>query len=89
VHTLVYYAFDVLHFNGRDLIKTPLDERRALLTTVVKGIQWSTDLTTLTPAQREWYWNGATTAGPSSSSYAKGDAVPEDCNRGRAPAHTR
>jgi bifunctional non-homologous end joining protein LigD len=36
-HALVYYAFDVLHFNGRDLIKTPLKERRAVLTRVLQG----------------------------------------------------
>lgn len=28
--TVVYYAFDVLHLDGRDLTATPLDERRAL-----------------------------------------------------------
>src|SRR5437867_6393023 len=27
--TLVYYAFDLLHLNGRDLAKLPLDDRRA------------------------------------------------------------
>ena len=36
-HTLVYYAFDVLHFNGRDLIKTPLEQRRAVLATIRTG----------------------------------------------------
>ena len=36
-HTLVYYAFDLLHFNGRDLIETPLDQRRAALATVLEG----------------------------------------------------
>ena len=36
-HTLVYYAFDLLHLDGRDLVTTPLDERRELLTTVLKG----------------------------------------------------
>src|SRR5438093_9086357 len=30
-HHMVYYAFDVLHLNGRDLMKTPLDERRAMM----------------------------------------------------------
>ncbi len=30
-HTLVYYAFDILHCDGRDLLKTPLDERRTIL----------------------------------------------------------
>jgi DNA ligase D-like protein (predicted ligase) len=34
-HTLVYYAFDVLHFDGSDLIKTALDERRHLLSGIV------------------------------------------------------
>lgn len=34
--TLVYYAFDVLHHDGRDLTKTPLDERRQLLSRIVK-----------------------------------------------------
>ena len=36
-HTLVYYAFDVLHCNGRDLLKTPLDERRIVLAPLLKG----------------------------------------------------
>jgi len=36
-HTVVYYAFDLLHFDGRDLTKTPLDERRELLTKVLDG----------------------------------------------------
>jgi bifunctional non-homologous end joining protein LigD len=36
-HTVVYHAFDVLHLDGRDLITTPLDERRALLSDVLKG----------------------------------------------------
>jgi bifunctional non-homologous end joining protein LigD len=35
--SLVYYAFDLLHLNGRDLTKRPLDERRAALRTVVDG----------------------------------------------------
>ena len=35
--SLVYYAFDLLHLNGRDLTKQPLDERRAALRTVVDG----------------------------------------------------
>lgn len=35
-HALVYYAFDDLHVNGRDLTKTPLDERRQLLSRIVK-----------------------------------------------------
>ena len=36
-HTVVYYAFDVLHLDGRDLITTPLDERREVLATVLTG----------------------------------------------------
>jgi bifunctional non-homologous end joining protein LigD len=36
-HTLVYYAFDVLHLDGRNLITTPLDERREVLAKVLKG----------------------------------------------------
>ena len=36
-HSIVYYAFDVLHINGRDLIKTPLDERRAIMPSLLKG----------------------------------------------------
>jgi bifunctional non-homologous end joining protein LigD len=35
--TIVYYAFDVLHCDGRDLLRTPLDERRAILATLLKG----------------------------------------------------
>jgi bifunctional non-homologous end joining protein LigD len=30
-HTLVYYAFDLLHVDGRDLMRAPLDERRTRL----------------------------------------------------------
>jgi len=33
--SLVYYAFDLLHLNGRDLTRVPLDERRAALRDVV------------------------------------------------------
>jgi bifunctional non-homologous end joining protein LigD len=36
-HTLVYYAFDVLHCDGRDLLRIPLDERRAVLATLLGG----------------------------------------------------
>jgi bifunctional non-homologous end joining protein LigD len=36
-HTLVYYVFDVLHLDGRDLTAIPLDERRDLLAGVLKG----------------------------------------------------
>ena len=35
--SIVYYAFDLLHVNGRDLIREPLDERRAALREVVEG----------------------------------------------------
>lgn len=34
--TVVFYAFDLLHVDGRDLLKVPLDERRAALTPVVQ-----------------------------------------------------
>ena len=33
--SLVYYAFDLLHLNGHDLTRRPLDERRAALRDVV------------------------------------------------------
>jgi DNA ligase D-like protein (predicted ligase) len=33
--TLVFYAFDLLHLDGRDLVKRPLDERREALRRVV------------------------------------------------------
>jgi bifunctional non-homologous end joining protein LigD len=36
-HTVAYYAFDVLHYDGRDLFKMPLDERRAILAKVLEG----------------------------------------------------
>jgi bifunctional non-homologous end joining protein LigD len=36
-HTLVYYAFDLLHCDGRDLIRAPLDDRRELLRKVLTG----------------------------------------------------
>jgi bifunctional non-homologous end joining protein LigD len=36
-HTVVYYAFDVLHLDGRDLTATPLDERRSALAQALKG----------------------------------------------------
>jgi ATP dependent DNA ligase domain len=36
-HTVVYYAFDVLHLDGRDLTATPLDDRRDLLARVLHG----------------------------------------------------
>ena len=34
---IAYYAFDLLHLDGRDLLRLPLDERRALLAHVVGG----------------------------------------------------
>ena len=36
-HTVVYYAFDLLHLDGRDLTATPLDGRRDLLARVLNG----------------------------------------------------
>ena len=36
-HTVVYYAFDVLHLNGEDLRRVSLEERRARLPALVKG----------------------------------------------------
>jgi bifunctional non-homologous end joining protein LigD len=38
-HVVVYYAFDLLHLDGRDLTRIPLDERRALLARVVAGTE--------------------------------------------------
>jgi bifunctional non-homologous end joining protein LigD len=38
-HTVVFYAFDVLHLNGKDLTRLPLDERREALASVVAGTQ--------------------------------------------------
>jgi bifunctional non-homologous end joining protein LigD len=35
--SIVYYAFDLLHLNGRDFIREPLDARRAALREVVDG----------------------------------------------------
>lgn len=35
--THVYYAFDLLHVNGRDLLKMPLSARREALATLVAG----------------------------------------------------
>jgi bifunctional non-homologous end joining protein LigD len=35
--SIVYYAFDLLHLNGRDLTREPLDERRAALRQVLGG----------------------------------------------------
>lgn len=35
--SLVFYAFDLLYLNGRDLRKLPLNERKTLLRTVMRG----------------------------------------------------
>src|SRR5262245_12112624 len=35
--TLVYYVFDLLHLDGRDFLREPLDVRRAALRRVVDG----------------------------------------------------
>jgi len=36
-HAIAYYAFDLLHLDGRDLTREPLDARRTLLPKVLKG----------------------------------------------------
>jgi bifunctional non-homologous end joining protein LigD len=36
-HAVVFYAFDVLHLNGEDLTRQPLEARRAQLPKIVKG----------------------------------------------------
>ena len=36
-HAIVFYAFDLLHFNGEDLTSRPLVERRKRLPSIVKG----------------------------------------------------
>jgi bifunctional non-homologous end joining protein LigD len=36
-HAIVFYAFDLLHLDGVDLTRTPLDERRARLPAVLNG----------------------------------------------------
>jgi bifunctional non-homologous end joining protein LigD len=36
-HAIVFYAFDVLHLNGEDLARLPLEARRAHLPEIVKG----------------------------------------------------
>jgi bifunctional non-homologous end joining protein LigD len=36
-YAIVFYAFDVLHFNGADLTQLPLAERRKRLSPIVKG----------------------------------------------------
>ena len=45
-YTIAFYAFDLLHLNGRDLTDEPLDSRRALLPAVLdrSGILMSADL---------------------------------------------
>src|SRR5439155_1648828 len=35
--SIAYYAFDLLHVNGADLVGRPLDERKARLREVVAG----------------------------------------------------
>ena len=37
-HQIMFYAFDVLHVDGRDLTREPLGERRALLRTSWRAI---------------------------------------------------
>jgi bifunctional non-homologous end joining protein LigD len=50
--SIVYYAFDLLHLNGRDLTRAPLDDRRAVLREVIgdSGVLLS-DALPGTPAQ--------------------------------------
>jgi len=36
-HKIAYYAFDLLHLDGRDLTRLPLEERKVRLETVVRG----------------------------------------------------
>src|SRR5687768_6607529 len=36
-HAIVFYAFDVLHLDGQDVTREPLDTRRALLPSLVEG----------------------------------------------------
>jgi bifunctional non-homologous end joining protein LigD len=36
-HAIVYYAFDVLHLEGQDLTRLPLEERRRHLPDIVRG----------------------------------------------------
>ena len=38
-HTVVFYAFDLLHVNGADVTGRPLEERRTMLAEVVEGSQ--------------------------------------------------
>jgi bifunctional non-homologous end joining protein LigD len=35
--SVVYYAFDLLHLNGRDLTRAPLEDRRAALREIIGG----------------------------------------------------
>jgi bifunctional non-homologous end joining protein LigD len=54
-HSLVYYAFDLLHLDGRDLTATPLDERRDLLARVLNGSRLlRSEPLPGTPAQIDW-----------------------------------
>jgi bifunctional non-homologous end joining protein LigD len=36
-HTIVYYVFDLLHLDGRDLTMAPLDQQREFLAKTLKG----------------------------------------------------
>ena len=36
-HTIVFYAFDVLHLNGEDLTALPLEKRKSRLPSIVEG----------------------------------------------------
>ena len=36
-HKVAFYAFDLLHLNGEDLVRLPLEERKGRLTTVIRG----------------------------------------------------
>jgi bifunctional non-homologous end joining protein LigD len=36
-HALVFYAFDILHLDGRDLLRDPLETRRAILDEALEG----------------------------------------------------
>ena len=38
-HAIVFYAFDVIHLDGRDLTRLPLEQRKASLPAIVKGSQ--------------------------------------------------
>lgn len=53
-HILVYYAFDLLHVNGRDTIKVPLTDRRSQLGEIVASTRvLSSDPLPGTPGQIE------------------------------------